>query len=275
MLMMFIDKICNKDRFSKFQKTKLLSSLNTRERRLYGFVDDYFKDYCAFSGISIDDVLDIKQRFAKDYTNDIEKFIETGNYPIEIASGNQRSLERHEYDVILISSYLLEKPRFEILLWLSQQKFINKKILAIGIGPGVELAVILDFLKCQCTVEAYDLEFSDFVNNRYGDKVKKELFTCTNEKFDVVILIEVLEHVSNPVDLLTVSSKSMADGGHLYATTAIDIPQFDHLYNFKQNEIRDLMQQSKLDIIEVRKIEHGTILSKINSINEVVEAVKQ
>ena len=69
-------------------------------------------------------------------------------------------------------------------------------------------------------------------------------------------------------------SKSMVNNGHLYATTAIDIPQFDHLYNFKVNEILALLKRSELNIIEIEKIEHGTILSKINSINEVVDAVK-
>jgi len=271
---MFIDKICENNRFNSFQKNRLFLSLNDDDKKLYRFVDDYFKDYCDFFNISVDDVNRIKDRFSNHYSSDIKNFIDTGKYPLELTPDTPNTLERVEYDVILILSYLLEKHRFKILKWLALKDFSNKMVLAVGVGPGVEIGMILDFLGYSCSVEAYDLEFSAYVNNRYGDMVKKEFFVGTEKKFDTVILIEVLEHLSNPLDLLKAISKSMIRGGYLYATTAIDIPQFDHLYNFKEKEVVDLFAECELEMIDIQNIKHGTVLSKIDSINEVVEAIK-
>ena len=63
-----------------------------------------------------------------------------------------------------------------MLKWLALKTFSDKAILAEGVGPGVQIGVILDFLGCSCVIEGYDLDFSDYVSNRYGDKIRKELF---------------------------------------------------------------------------------------------------
>ena len=257
------------------QKSSLFLELNNEDKDLYQFVDSYLKDYCDFFGLTVDDVNGIKERFSIGYRNDIENFLETGKYPNQLIPEVQRTLDRIEYDIILISSYLLEKHRFSILKWLASKEFLDKKILTVGVGPGVEIGVILEFLGSSCAIKGYDIDLGDFVIARYGNKVKKEMFLGSTEKFDTVVLIEILEHLSAPLELLDICSKSMAGNGRLYATTALDIPQFDHLYNFRENEIVDLCDRCGLTVIQAKKIEHGTILSKINSVNEVIEAIKQ
>ncbi|MEO1438388.1 MAG: hypothetical protein AAFV80_22805, partial [Bacteroidota bacterium] len=65
-------------------------------------------------------------------------------------------------------------------------------------------------------------------------QLSEELFTFTpGVNFDHLYMIELLEHLSDPFSLLSEAMNTISDKGTISFTTAINIPQFDHLYNFE------------------------------------------
>ena len=80
-------------------------------------------------------------------------------------------LSRLEYDIILLLSYLIEKHRFEIIKSILAKR-IYGKILFIGSGPSLELAIVKHYAKKNCKISSYDKNFNKFVLKNF----KKSLF---------------------------------------------------------------------------------------------------
>jgi hypothetical protein len=54
---MFIEKISKKNKPINFQHKRLISNINNKDLKLYKFIDTYFKAYCKFNKISIDQII--------------------------------------------------------------------------------------------------------------------------------------------------------------------------------------------------------------------------
>lgn len=96
----------------------------------------------------------------------------------------------------------------------------TNKILDVGCGPGLFL---LEAKKRGW--EVYGTEFTDqqieYLNSKgiktSQGKLKKESFA--SESFDVIISSEVLEHINNPIEELTLFNSFLRKGGLTYITT--------------------------------------------------------
>lgn len=159
-------------------------------------------------------------------------------------------------------------------------KFINKisykmtispqlggKILDIGCGDGKRL---LELRKDGW--DTYGVEISDlaaeYVRERYGLNVitgKVEDARFKNEIFDVIILDNVLEHLSDPKTSLIEISRILKNDG----TLAIIIPNVNsfeakqfrkywtgwelprHLYHFTPMSIRDLLAKTGFEVLKI------------------------
>ncbi|MEW5946140.1 MAG: class I SAM-dependent methyltransferase [bacterium] len=58
----------------------------------------------------------------------------------------------------------------------------------------------------------------------------------SDEKFDFIIMGEVMEHVEDPLSLLVSVKKLLEDGGRLHITTCANCPAIDHVYCFDSVE---------------------------------------
>ena len=268
---MFIDKLAKLDSACDFQQGRLRRSLSKNEQVLYQYIDSYLDDYCRFYGLTPIDVNQFREGFARQYQKDLEIFSETRKYPSQL-KGYIWSGSRIEYDVILILSMLLEKHRFRMASWLAGELY-EKDVLCVGIGPGVELGIISEFLDGNsCKVVGYDVKVSDFVRARYGESVLQEYFVAGAKKYDVILLIEILEHLAVPENLISQTAKSLTPRGRLFLTTAIDIPQFDHLYNFVSGEIGGMLANNGLQVDSIVEVCHILNVSKVRAANELVIA---
>jgi hypothetical protein len=88
---------------------------------------------------------------------------------------------------------------------------------------------------------------------------------------------EVLEHVSNPDQLLSRLLTLLSDAGKAFVTTSINSPAVDHVYHFKSVEdVRTMINDSGLAIIReqvlpVENLPMEEIISRRITINYCAE----
>jgi len=171
--------------------------------------------------------------------------------------------------------------RFEHIVTLSIKKSDNKNraervhsffsknnlsLLDVGSGIGV---FIYEMRKKKWNVIGIELDkrYADFCKHRHGLNVYQKNLSKfkTRDKFDLVSLNKVLEHVYDPVKLLKLSSKFLKKKGVLY----IEVPDvkasnegkqrqefcIDHLHVFSKSSFCLLAEKSGLQILKCNRIQ--------------------
>lgn len=71
------------------------------------------------------------------------------------------------------------------------------------------------------------------------------------EKYDFIILGEVLEHVSDAPGFVAQAKRVLNQHGAIYLSTCVNAPAIDHIYNFScVEEIGELIEMAGLDIVD-------------------------
>lgn len=103
----------------------------------------------------------------------------------------------------------------------------DKTILDVGCGGGIlteSLAqagaqVIGIDVSEKALAAAQEHQFQNQLNIAYYKKTAEEFNTLHSEKFDVITCFELLEHVPNPVSLITACAQMLKNDGHLFFST--------------------------------------------------------
>lgn len=260
-----IGEITKKDRFLRICHAKVLDDAGD-DAEIISILDQYLDGYAAFHNLNSDSIINSYKHFVATYNEDVENFLKTAKYPFE--NKLFRHIDRVSYDVALILSTLVGYHRFKMMELIRQIRFDDKnKILCIGVGSGVELSVMRQ--KDVSKIVAFDPMLSPFIQQRFPEAVFKEiLYKPSPDKYDAILAIEFIEHVENPYDYLTDFSCSLNPGGKLIITTARNIPQFDHLYNFTSDTEFDA-KAADLEFLLKNKIElrHGASFDRLGSKN--------
>jgi len=212
------------------QNRRLKRKLTQDERILYSMIDLYLASYIGFNASSAEDACKSVNRFCERYEADLNIYIDAGTYPCQ-GTHNSIELSRTDYDLFLIASCLFTQHRFQIMRQLvSNLALTFNRVLSIGIGSGLELELIKG--NCQ-SVDAYDVSISDFAKHHHSEVIfHEQLFRGSGKLYNAIIALELLEHLSEPYDLLELFFDSLEKRGVVVCTTAKNVPQFDHLYNF-------------------------------------------
>lgn len=165
----------------------------------------------------------------------------------------------------LLVSQILWKHHFNIFVYFQKQLasvFGQKKDLRIlDIGPGhgfFSLLVQKEFPQYSkldiVDISATSLEMTKKILGTDGEKIKYHLSDVfdyeVNEKYDFIVLGEVLEHLDEPQLILKKLSLLLSDTGLLWITTPTNSPALDHVYLFKtKEEVLTLIGQSGLDTV--------------------------
>ena len=211
---------------------------------------------------------DIYGDFTQAYHKDMVKFAETALYPLEI-DAHTAIPSRYEYNIILLFSCLFAKHRFRIMQIITEKTKKADNGLFIGCGPGLELELVKSRID---NIYAYDLSIDGFLMQKHPDiHFKEEYFTSKNhtQGYDAIFLIELLEHLASPYDLLEQCKDVLTVGGSIYLTTATNIPQFDHLYNFEpaHEDFERRVKQLGLHIDFMEDIPHQAFTLNIGAKN--------
>ncbi|HXH99849.1 MAG TPA: hypothetical protein VNI52_06250 [Sphingobacteriaceae bacterium] len=237
-----------------------------RKADLYGEMTDYLEKYIRDNHLSEDDIDLIYRRFITNYNFCSKKFLAEGKYPHELGIDVHHP-NRIEYDVILMLSTILNSHRFRIMEIISEVDW-SDHALFVGVGSGLELHLRNGKHR---EIQAFDISINPhLIMNLPKVKFSESYYSNHfNVYFDAVFLIEILEHLSDPWSLIDIAAKSCKIGGQIYLTTATNIPQFDHLFNFPEDhsEFEKYIKSRGFEIQNKEKINHRHLTINLQSSN--------
>ena len=161
----------------------------------------------------------------------------------------------------LLLSQVLWVHHFKMLMFFNKQlqkSFLAKtsSVLDIGPGHGFFSYLVQQNLKKVDNIDIVDISDSSLAMTRsiIGDadgKIKyysRDIFSYeSSQKYDLIILGEVLEHLDEPLLILEKLSSLLSDKGFLWITTPTNAPALDHVYLFRsKDEIIELLNCSNL-----------------------------
>jgi hypothetical protein len=200
-------------------------------KRVRNAVAEYLEGYTVYNGISAEAAIASYMATVRSYANDIRTFVKTAKYPLELEP-NQRPLGRSDYDLFLILTILTTKHRCAIMEELSRFR-AEGKALVIGVGSGVELG----FIGAPQGGEAYDLYINGYARTKFpGWEFREALYRPAGQRYSAIYALELLEHLDEPYVFMAQCCESLEPGGKLVVTTATNVPQFDHRFNFNSDE---------------------------------------
>ncbi|ECH3948949.1 class I SAM-dependent methyltransferase [Campylobacter coli] len=210
-----------------------------------------------------------------DTLEETKYFIEFGKYRYSTLAEVKNMVYFNEnymkqYMVGLAISSFIWNAHIEVRRYFA--KYIDKKqdrkstYLEIGPGHG---EFFVKALRSQKFIEYYGIDISpiscqmskDMVENQFG-VINQNNFKCDfickdftkynfNNKADLVVMGEVLEHVEQPLQFMKDVKTLLNDGGEIFATIPINAPAIDHIYLFSHpDEVKDLLKNAGLKIKE-------------------------
>ncbi len=201
------------------------------EREILSTAENFLEGYAAFNRISQETALNSYLKTNQRYVRDIQAFIATAKYPLEI-DPKPWELGRTDYDLSLIISILVAPHRRAIMEEMAKIS-IPGRPLVIGVGSGIELS----FIQAPEGGDAYDLYINAFARQAFPRwNFHEEWHHPTGPRYGAVYAIELLEHLDEPYGFIADCRESLEPGGRFIATTASNVPQFDHRYNFVSDE---------------------------------------
>lgn len=172
----------------------------------------------------------------------------------------------------------------KILSWLKSSDLpIIGNLLDVGCGNGSFLkAFNNDYTNWEMTGLELDDKNKSIVESIKG--VKKlhvgEVDTL-DEKYDLIVLIHALEHITEPVEILQILKKKLKPGGFLFIevpdlnTSPFDLLIADHCTHFTLNTLSNVILKAGFNI--VNKVadfvpKELSLLASVNNIDEIKES---
>jgi hypothetical protein len=231
--------------------------------RVRSVTADFLEGYAAFNQIREEAAVNSYMETIRRYVRDIRAFIASGKYPLEI-DPKQWDIPRTDYDLFLILTILVTRHRCAIMEEITKVS-ASERPLVIGVGSGVEL----NFIHAPNGGDAYDLYINSFARKKFPQwNFHEEWYRPSERRYGAVYAIELLEHLAEPYAFIADCHQSLAPGGRLVATTASDVPQFDHRYNFVSDEdFERRVCGLGFELESKRLIPHEYMLSEIKARN--------
>ena len=231
----------------------------------------FFEKYIAFlerEQKSIDLGVDCYLHMLDDMLEERMNFIRNGRY----SNSSFAEVEKKVYSNPAVMTYHMHGLVLAQFLWYDQferflffsnnlKKYTAKALnyLEIGGGHGLYLNEAVELLIAVKNFDLVDISNSSIelakgiINNDLIHYHLKDIFEFDekNQRYDFITIVELLEHLEEPLALLQKVFKLLTHTGFCYVTTPINAPMIDHIYHFAdENQIRALLNTAGFQIIE-------------------------
>jgi SAM-dependent methyltransferase len=260
-----IDALMQMDRRLRISHNAIARQASAADRDLIGLVDGYIDDFCRHRGLPVESFLRSYTDFVSRYVGDMKRFKSTGRYPLEFPD-QPPPPPRTAYDAALLLSVLVSTHRFAIFRELAEVAPPLGRTAIIGAGPGLELRLLAGRA---APIDVFDLTIDEPMRREHNHaRFHQHAFTAAAGRFDTILAIELLEHVREPYALLQECHGALQPGGRVVATTATNIPQFDHEFNFVDHDIFEARVGEIGFVVEHRRaIVHDATFLDIGALN--------
>ncbi len=262
-----------------FKKKKIDSFHKNLNKKDFKEIEVYLKLYKKFlskNKLSLENGVNSYHEMCTDMFNCHIKFLRTGRYPVQSLKEAKKnvyfnSVKMKSYMVGLAISQFFWETHYKMFKHLQKMILSRSKAhsyLEIGPGHGLFSHFSLNVLKSLSDYTAIDisktslrltkdfLEFSSKTDfNKVGNFINKDFLKIKDKKkYDLIVCGEVLEHVSNPINLLKSLTNRLDKNGRVFISTCANCPAIDHVNEFFNiNEIEKLFKKSKLKVVS-RKV---------------------
>jgi 2-polyprenyl-3-methyl-5-hydroxy-6-metoxy-1,4-benzoquinol methylase len=263
-----ISDVCSQN---PFQRRKIEAFLQGQDDDYFDFAEDLLQRVGQSIWSTDEDRGSSAQAYNKmclEMLSQEIKFKKTGKYP-EVSASQVREQVYEQYSSMkmrvigLLLTYILWPNHYHMFRlfkeYLGGQNI--KNYLEVGAGHGLFLAealqhnegmnaTIIDISQASIDVSAEILEGFGVdpaaVTMLCGDFLT---FNLHNDRFDFIVMGEVIEHVDDPLRFLRTAKELLSSDGTIYMSTCANCPSVDHVYHFHDVEqIRELIQESGLAI---------------------------
>lgn len=261
------DKMLENDRLAEMLHREVLDG-NDVDPALIERLQSYAEAYARYNQLNEEDVSQHYQLFASAFMRELKAFEKDAQYPVQRGETGH-TVDRIRYDIALIFSTLFTRHRYR-LMYLVNLHFPKHahRAACIGCGPALELI----FLKKRVDImEGYDLSLNPFCRYAHPEVYfyEKPFTDEKSDTYDVLLAIELLEHLSDPYKLLHKAHTALKNGGYILLTTATDVPQFDHLYNFPADHsvFEKTCKEIGFELVYKECVSHRYLFSKVAASN--------
>lgn len=266
MLNSFLNTIAKKDVFQEKKVHGYICSMTLEEkeklvRRLHFFL---------INGETIESLAEAYLAFCNYFAEERVHFVRTGTYRYHSSAETLPLYENpqymHNYMIALGLSVYMWKIQREIMRFFLKAckncTITGGRYLEVGPGHGEYFVsamehtnfaqyIGVDISETAATLSRKFVEYA-VKRKKNFEIVKKDFFDFkAEERFQGIILGEILEHVENPLAFLKKIYELADDNAFIYLTTAINSPYPDHIYHFHNaEEIYQLFEQANLRVKE-------------------------
>jgi ubiquinone/menaquinone biosynthesis C-methylase UbiE len=282
---------------SPLQKKKLQGYLTHQSSSFFKEADEFISHYAEYlmsENISFDYAIDAYLKMCKDMLKCQVYFMKYDKYPMDNQDQAYEEVynskkEMRSYMVALALSQYLWRSHYEMFNHLKetlrQNKDKIKSYLEIGPGHGLFFKEAINTFGNDCKYTAIDISKTSLdltksitsffkLNNNDIIYINDNMLTLNNNnKYDLIVMGEVLEHVEEPGIILNKLNKLLHKEGRAFISTCVNCPTIDHVYHFKSvNEIQNMIRGSKFNIISenilpVEKLPMDEIIKEKITIN--------
>jgi SAM-dependent methyltransferase len=265
-LQTIISKICV---INPMHGKKLRKNLTHGEPLFFERAEAFLTSYLSFlksCGKDLDYGIKCYLRVCEDTLGEQIRFRETGEYSCKsFADANARVYSNPdvmEYYMhgLLLSQFLWKNHYRMVTFFTDGLPAFSPRIgryLEIGPGHGLYVSEALRILKPDAIVDAVDISKSSLAISKQLIDSPRVNYTLADifvhefpAKYDFITMGEVLEHVEDPIALLSRVKELLAADGTAYITTPANAPAIDHLYLFTDaDHIREHIRKAGLEIV--------------------------
>ncbi len=240
---------------SPLQKKRLEEYIGTRDGFFRGLAEDFARSFLAYlraEGIPLEYAVDSYLDMCKEFLIEQLHFSKTGKYSCESSLAarsevyeNRDRMNSYMHGII-ISIFLWKSHYLMFEYFIKEALSVGaiKRGLEIGAGHGLFLSQamkkfpeavfkVVDISPVSISIASKltrhttpSPERIEFVNSDIREFE-------SGEKFDFIIMGEVLEHVEDPLGLLKRIRSLITGDGRLFLTTCANAPAVDHVYCYE------------------------------------------